>query len=113
MNINLNLDQLEEIIEMQEQMIQQIQFLLDFMPVPECVNVKFICSKLKLSKAKVYSSPWLMPNFGKSDYPSATKRWKWDSWEKWQSIDEEKRRSQWLSLPARTKEEILNVERNN
>lgn len=109
MNINLNLEQLEAVLSMQKKILEQQEFLLESLPIPECIDVKFICKKLKISKAKVYSSPWLMPNFGKSDYPSSTKRWKWSTWEIWHRRNEAERRTDWLSLPVKVKEEIVGV----
>ena len=109
MEVTLNLHQFETMMSMQKQILEQQKFIMNYMPVPECIDVKYICSKLDLSKSKIYSSPWLIPNFGLSDYATATKRWKWDSWEKWQEKDEVERRKEWLSLPNKTKEEIMDV----
>ena len=106
----LSSDQVEAIMFMQKQLLEQQKFIMNYLSIPECINVKYICSKLNLSKSKVYSSPWLLPNYGLSDYATATKRWKWETWEKWHEKSEKERRSEWLALPLKTREEIMGVE---
>lgn len=110
LEMNAKLNPIETLFEMQKMILAQQEFIIQNINIPECIDVKFIYNKLDISKSKIYDSPWLLPNFGISDYTSGKKRWKWETWVSWNNRDEATRKKEWDLLPHKTKEQIRNVE---
>lgn len=50
--------------------------------------------------------PWLLPNFGRSDFPGRL-RWTAATWERWYMRSEADREHEWMGLDIRTKRRIL------
>ena len=63
---------------------------------PRTVTVADICKQLRMCSSSIrYDFPWLLPNFGKSQYPGI-KKWDRDVWEDWNARPVEDRRREYL-----------------
>lgn len=70
--------------------------LLSILAVPKTVTVSDICRFLGMSSSTVrYDFPWLLPNFGVSQYPGI-KKWDQAVWEKWNARPVEDRKREYL-----------------
>ena len=63
---------------------------------PQTVTVKDICTQLRMCSSTVrYEFPWLLPNFGVSQYPGV-KKWDQSVWDSWNSRPVEERRREYI-----------------
>lgn len=70
--------------------------LLGLLETPKTVNVSDICGFLKMNRSSVcYSHPWLLPNFGVSQYPGVRK-WDVSVWEAWNARPVEERKREYI-----------------
>ena len=58
------------------------------------------------SRRVITSTPWLMPNWGKSDFPGRTKKWQHQTYLAWFAVSGDKRRKEWSEIPLKQKEAI-------
>lgn len=65
-----------------------------------------ICREYGYSRATVERNPWLMPNWGKSDFTGTRKRWKRETYAAWFSMPVDARHRQWLNMPLKDKKKI-------
>lgn len=107
-----NIEPIKILFMQQQRILEQQEFIMNNIKVPECIDIKYIAYKLDLSTSSIYASPWLMPNFGVSDYTTGKKRWKWSTWCKWTERSETVRRDEWIGLPLKTKKKIQNTNDN-
>ena len=74
---------------------QKVDKLLDLysQDKPRTLNVRQLAQRYASSYNHIkYDAPWLMPNFGKSDFPGAV-RWLVATVESWEGIPLEERKS--------------------
>lgn len=57
--------------------------------------VSDVAAMERMSVTQLKREPWLMPNFGLSDYPTGRCRWSLESYEAWRAIPVSQRKSMW------------------
>lgn len=69
---------------------------------PRTVTVSDICKQLRMCSSSLrYDFPWLLPNFGVSQYPGI-KKWDRDVWEAWNARPVEDRKREYLEHARET-----------
>lgn len=63
---------------------------------PDVLYVKDVAKVERLSVSGVKKEPWLLPNFGISEYPGRT-RWSFKTVREWRQIPVKTRHSMWLT----------------
>ena len=101
-----SLENLPELTTTLYRIEEKLDRLLAAIPTREVICVDDICKKLQISRDSLRSRPWLLPNFGVSDFPGRKKRWDRDTWKKW-SEDFPAREAAWQSLSTDKRKRII------
>jgi hypothetical protein len=72
----------------------------------EIKTIADISREYGYSRRTVERSPWLMPNWGKSDFTGQRKRWKRETYKAWFSVPIITREREWLHMPIKEKQSI-------
>ena len=75
----------------------------------EPVDAKDVAKRVGIDPRSIYKFDYrhYLPNYGVSEFETGKKRWSLETYMNWESIPEEKRRSDWLNMPAREREKIV------
>lgn len=57
--------------------------------------VSDIASMERMSVTQIKREPWLLPDFGQSEYPTGRCRWSLEKYEGWRSLPVSQRKSMW------------------
>lgn len=82
----------------------QLSTLLAATPAKKVRTTADICRDFGYSPNTLRTSPWLLPNFGKSDFPGKTRKWKEATYQNWFSGSMEAKRREWDRLSYKQKE---------
>ena len=75
---------------------EKIELMSSLAKVPETVSVADIAKLNGLSRTDIaYNKPYLLPDFGKSEFPVGKKRWTIEKYHAWEAIPLEKRKAEW------------------
>lgn len=92
--------------------LDDVEYLLKGLPVPEYVGVPFVAAKLGVSPQWLNRHWWLQPNFGTYDNP-AKRTWKLSTVRTWiDGATVAERQAEWNRLPSsvqKAKKEARNV----
>ena len=71
-------------------------FLTNTMSLPEVVTIKDVCKIEKVSRTQIETRErYLLPHFGKSDFPEGTIRWRWATFCEWRRRPIESRKQEY------------------
>jgi hypothetical protein len=73
------------------------------MPQERVKTVADICREFGYARHTVLRHPWLMPNWGRSDYPGRVRRWKAETYRDWFKKATTDREYEWHSLSIKQK----------
>lgn len=73
--------------------------------MPEVLYVSDVAKLEDLSISGIKKSPWLLPNFGVSEYPGGRCRWTYDTVRRWRDIPVKERVSMWRTYRSNKREE--------
>jgi hypothetical protein len=69
-------------------------------------TISDIAREYGYSRATIERTPWLMPNWGRSDLPGKRKRWLRETYQIWFATSISVRERQWHTLPIKEKDRI-------
>lgn len=80
--------------------IKELLFkVLEYNGAPDVVNVRFVAKVENLSVSGIRKQPWLLPDYGRSEYPGEA-RWRYETFVKWRNIPVSSRRTAWQRINA-------------
>lgn len=89
-----DIEELKALIELQNQLIHR---MIKSRHENETVDVKAICSMKAMSRTDLMRKPYLMPNFGESEYPGR-RRWNLSTYEEWEKEPVNSRERRWRTM---------------
>ena len=72
-----------------------VKFLSRQVKASSVLYVSDVASMERMSVTQLKREPWLMPDFGQSEYPTGRCRWSLEKYESWRSIPVSQRKSMW------------------
>ena len=57
----------------------------------------------------IVGNPWLMPNFGRSDFPGRIRKWKAETYRKWYEVPMAMRQHEWGGIPLAEKNRLRGI----
>ena len=91
-----DIEELKAIIELQNHLISR---MIKINHEDETIDVKAICSLKGISRTDLMRKPYLMPNFGESEYPGR-RRWNLTTYEEWEKESVLSRERRWRAKLA-------------
>lgn len=91
-----DIEELKTLIEMQNLLIHR---MIKANHEDETIDVKAICSLKGISRTDLMRKPYLMPNFGESEYPGR-RRWNLSTYEEWEKEPVISRERRWRTKLA-------------
>ena len=70
------------------------------LPVREVYTIDDICLMLGISRNQARSRPWLLPNYGISEFPGKVKKWRVATYRTWMRIAPRARELDWHEMSA-------------
>ncbi|MGL4524301.1 MAG: hypothetical protein ACRCVN_02115 [Spirochaetia bacterium] len=102
---NVKLDKIIEMMhilrEENHQLKEKINILDSFVRrsiEDRVLNMADLVHRYKTSKSTLISNPWILPNFGISDFSIGIKRWRMATVLSWEDIAIEKRKQDWMKI---------------
>lgn len=93
------MERLEKKIDVLSEKLDCMQKLIR---VPETVSVSDIASMKGMSRTDLlYNKPYLLPDYGRSEFPVGKKRWTLQRYAEWEKIPLEERIAGWKALKER------------
>jgi len=92
--------QLDRIEELLRQVLDQGR--------PSYITMKEIAGELGVAYETVSRNPWMMPNYGQSEFGERPRKWRRQSWEAWKREIEDRKRD-WEAASARERELMLGL----
>ena len=77
-----------------DQLTEYVSLLSEKALMPDVVYLQDIARVEGLSVPGLKKQPWLIPNFGESEYPGH-KKWKYQTFRQWRNIPVMERKSMW------------------
>lgn len=78
-----------------DQLTDLVKILGRQVKVSTVLYVSDIASLERMSVTQIKREPWLLPDFGQSEYPTGRCRWSLEKYEDWRSLPVAQRKSMW------------------
>ena len=98
--LSVNLPSSEDFSKLQKEVTELravVQLLCDKLATPKVVTVADICKLEGISKTQICTKEvYLLPNFGRSEYPEGVRRWNVSTYLKWREIPVKQRKDMYV-----------------
>ena len=98
--LNVNLPSSEEFSKLQKEVTELhalVRLLCDKLATPKVVTVADICKFEGISKTQISTKEvYLLPDFGRSEYPDGVRRWNVSTYLKWREIPVKQRKDMYV-----------------
>ena len=98
--LSVNLPSSEDFSKLQKEVTELralVQLLCDKLATPKVVTVADICKFEGISKTQISTKEvYLLPNFGRSEYPEGVRRWNVSTYLKWREIPVKQRKDMYV-----------------
>ena len=102
-------EDLQPILECQKRLEEKLDLLIESLPAKEVYTIGDICRMLQISKNQARSRPYLLPNYGVSDYPGRIRKWRVETYRAWIQTSPTQHKQEWNIKSFRERQVIMSA----